>query len=54
MCTTGIGGSLYGFLLFLFINPHNEKPNIQIDGEFYFDSSIANNVPDAFKYMSLI
>ena len=58
----GIGSLIYGMIFFSIVNPDNLEPNSHIeDDNAYFSnyggrdvSEVANNVPKAFKYLSII
>ena len=57
----GLGALIYGLIFFAIVNPNNLEPNKHEDKNSYFSnhngvdvSEVANNVPIAFRTLSLI
>ena len=56
-----VGSLIFGLVFFSIVNPNNLEPNKHEDKNSYFSnyngvdvSEVANNVPSAFRILSLI
>ena len=52
LCGFGFGSFIFGFISTALVNPNNESPVEQPDGDKLYSYEVAENVPSMLRYLS--
>lgn len=50
----GLGSSIFNLIITHLINPENESPNVNIEGNRYFDSEISDRYPSTLRFLCFV